>query len=317
MNVVHRYKMGGAVIASNYELTEMSAGPRPSPHEPVDLTITLDESPDPVWLDDGVVVSSTHDVELRRAGNRFVLDLHDSVMDLSADGRTLRAWASPGLDQNAFRHALLDVAIPYALSLQGRTVLHATAVALEGSAVAFIGHSGQGKSTLAAAVACRADAMLLADDCLCVADLGGTFVVEPSYPGMRLRPDSLHATFGRHGTADVGASSKKLIAPSAVTYSAALATVPLVALVLLDPQNDVCAPQLIRLGRAEAYMAVVRHRLQLDVGEGLHGSLLERFATLVDHVPTFRLRFVPAFESLGETVAAVVGAVRDAASSRG
>ena len=98
---------------------------------------------------------------------------------------------------------------------------------------------------------------------------------------------------------------------------AALTTVPLVALVLLDPQKDGCAPRLIRLRRAEAYMAVVRHRLQLDVGEGLHRSLLHRFTALVDNVPTFRLRFVPEFEFLEETVAAVVGAVRDAAAELG
>lgn len=55
----------------------------------------------------------------------------------------------------------------FLLALLGKTVLHASAVAVQGSALAFVGESGQGKSTLAALL-CTAGAELITDDVLVV-----------------------------------------------------------------------------------------------------------------------------------------------------
>ncbi|MDN5939474.1 MAG: hypothetical protein L0H83_12550, partial [Salinisphaera sp.] len=49
------------------------------------------------------------------------------------------------------------------LALAGETVLHASAVTVNGRAIAFAGHSGSGKSTVAA-MACAQGAGLLTDD---------------------------------------------------------------------------------------------------------------------------------------------------------
>jgi hypothetical protein len=58
------------------------------------------------------------------------------------------------------------------LALRGATVLHASAVAIGGRALALVGQSGRGKSTIAALL-CAADADLVTDDVL---------VVEPTRP---------------------------------------------------------------------------------------------------------------------------------------
>lgn len=56
----------------------------------------------------------------------------------------------------------------FLLSLRGHTVLHASAVSVGGRALAFVGQSGRGKSTLAALL-CGAGADLVTDDLLVVA----------------------------------------------------------------------------------------------------------------------------------------------------
>ena len=48
------------------------------------------------------------------------------------------------------RHLFLDSVIPLILSRREPLVLHASAILFDGRAIAFIGTSGQGKSTLAA-----------------------------------------------------------------------------------------------------------------------------------------------------------------------
>jgi hypothetical protein len=55
----------------------------------------------------------------------------------------------------------------FLLTLRGHTVLHASAVAIKGSALAFVGQSGRGKSTLAT-VLCLDGAQVVTDDVLSV-----------------------------------------------------------------------------------------------------------------------------------------------------
>jgi hypothetical protein len=63
--------------------------------------------------------------------------------------------------------------------------LHAAAVIISGKAVGFLGHSGHGKSTLAAAFT-QANYPLLTDDILMVEEKDGAFFARPGYPMMRL-----------------------------------------------------------------------------------------------------------------------------------
>jgi hypothetical protein len=72
---------------------------------------------------------------------------------------------------------------------RGRLVLHASAVAIDGQAVAFLGDSGWGKSTTAAALHARGHP-LVADDVAVVEPGEGRPVVVPAFPRLRLWPDA-------------------------------------------------------------------------------------------------------------------------------
>jgi hypothetical protein len=96
----------------------------------------------------------------------------------------------PGVPANSVRHLILDSVIALVLSLRGRAVFHASAIVTPDGACAFAAASGTGKSTLAASfqsLGCQT----LTDDCLLVEDDGSSVYGIPSYPGARLRQDSL------------------------------------------------------------------------------------------------------------------------------
>ena len=78
---------------------------------------------------------------------------------------------NPGVDAEAIASLLIATALPTVLWLQGRFVLHASAVRLPGcdKAIAFAGPSGVGKSTIAAALVARG-ADLLADDSMALSE---------------------------------------------------------------------------------------------------------------------------------------------------
>lgn len=102
---------------------------------------------------------------------------------------------APGIAESTIAHLILDHAIPRLLSLTpGFMVFHASAIRIENQVVAVLGQSGQGKSTLAAWFAARGFP-LLTDDCLVVRwdEAAGQWLAQPSYPSVRLWPDSVDA----------------------------------------------------------------------------------------------------------------------------
>jgi hypothetical protein len=102
--------------------------------------------------------------QLVRDGSGYHLRVHkvaDFFMDDSVCRLACRPWPHvlPGLAEAVLQATVLA----FALSLRGHTVLHASAVLADGSALAFAGPSGAGKSTVAALL-CAGGATLLADD---------------------------------------------------------------------------------------------------------------------------------------------------------
>lgn len=115
---------------------------------------------------------------------------------ISHSGRLVTYFSSPNIPKKTIRHLLLDQVIPRILGQEGKLVLHASAVKLTNTqAVAFIGASGRGKSTLASSFF-QWGAELLTDDCLLLDVSSKSAVAFPNYHGVRLFDDSAQSIFG-------------------------------------------------------------------------------------------------------------------------
>ena len=90
---------------------------------------------------------------------------------------------------------LLGPVLGFLLRLRGITCLHASAVAVEGCSVAFVGAEGSGKSTTAAAFAGLGYGVL-SDDIVTLVEQEGSFVVMPAYPYLCLWPESVKVLYG-------------------------------------------------------------------------------------------------------------------------
>jgi hypothetical protein len=90
---------------------------------------------------------------------------------------------------------LLGPVLGFVLRLRGVTCLHASAVAVDGQAIALVGSPGAGKSTIAAAFA-QCGFSVVADDVVALAEDGRNFQVQPGYPRLNLWSDSVRALFG-------------------------------------------------------------------------------------------------------------------------
>jgi hypothetical protein len=108
------------------------------------------------------------------------------------DGQEITIEAAGGVEARVLRLFLLGPALAVLLSQRGLLVLHASAVAVDGRAVGFLGESGQGKSTTAAAFHRRGHAVV-ADDVVAVRLEEGCPIVYPGYPQLKLWPEAAAA----------------------------------------------------------------------------------------------------------------------------
>jgi hypothetical protein len=92
--------------------------------------------------------------------------------------------AAHGADWEAF---LANQVLPFAALLNGMEVLHASAVAIDGGAVAIVAPTCGGKSSIAARLLLRG-AALVTDDVLALEPAGAAVLAHPGPTGFKLRP---------------------------------------------------------------------------------------------------------------------------------
>ncbi len=98
----------------------------------------------------------------------------------------------PDVDDRILRPCILGSAMSVILQQRGFLVLHASAVVMQGEAIAFLGASGAGKSTTASAFM-KHGYSVITDDVLAIQFKDGIPVVIPSYPFIKLLPDAVVA----------------------------------------------------------------------------------------------------------------------------
>lgn len=121
-----------------------------------------------------------------RDGTEFWLDRKGSSI--------WATWSGKSSLENSVSY-LLGPILGIVLRLRGTVCLHASAVALDGRCVAFVGAAGAGKSTTAAAFA-RSGYGIVSDDIVGLVERDQRFYVLPAYPQVCLWPESVEMLFG-------------------------------------------------------------------------------------------------------------------------
>lgn len=197
------------------------------------------------------------------------------------EGREILVAPAPAAPSWKVCWMLLGPAVALLLAQRGLLVLHAGTVRIGSSAVAFLGDSGQGKSTLVAALQARGHA-LVADEVTAV-DVGRQPpTVLPGVTTLRLWPDAIAALGDdpdRWPRVGPHVEKRTLQGTAHVTDT----TVPLAQIYLLsEGPTEAVTP----LQPQEAFMALVRHAYGVPGATSAH---LRRYACLANAVAVQRL----------------------------
>jgi hypothetical protein len=210
--MMHTSKAYGLTIRSSFPFPELTPAPVDAA---VDVTVELEhvEPAAPVLSEPGLSFW---------AGPGEAKLTYDGVGTYHvAGGRRMTIDALPGVDNREVRFFALGPAMAMLLHQRALLPLHANAVNVNGVGVLFMGFSGCGKSTTAAALCARGH-QLIADDISPVRWTDGGPVVLPGWPHMRLLPQSMTALGARmsgptlHGRTDKYAWHAQQFAPAPV-----------------------------------------------------------------------------------------------------
>jgi hypothetical protein len=180
------YLIGGITLVSEIALPELpliqqqSATPHPVQ---VRLGAVANHLPGAVELDPDCFATRT----------QYLLNIQGVARYLVTAGREIvvdPAAAAPALDVRGY---LLGSIFVVLCQQRGLLPLHASAIAGKSGVVAFLGNSGQGKSTLAAHLAQRGFRVLADDVCLIDAAQAGAAMVIPTAPWLKLWRNSLES----------------------------------------------------------------------------------------------------------------------------
>jgi hypothetical protein len=239
--------------------------------------------------------------EFYRTDTGYILRFPDLAdFGISADGTDVIAHPAEGEDAATVEHLYINQIVPLALSRQGRPTFHASVVTVPGGAVAFLGKTGMGKSTLAASFALN-DAAFLTDDALLIEETDKSCRALPSHASLRLWDDSVKELVGPHSTlaAEISYSSKaRLLAGKALAYRDEPQC--LLAAFLLERQR-VTKVSIRSLAGSESHMAWLRNSFLLDIEDReLLAQHFDWTLRIADTVPTFALDYPRDYGMLPE-----------------
>ena len=245
--------------------------------------------------------------EFHRTDSGYLLrfpELADFLISL--DGRAVACFPTPQSTADTVRHLHLNQVLPLALAKQGQLVLHASAVEIGAEAVAFIGASGRGKSTLAASFATNGF-RFLTDDGLLLAPAASGYQVLPSHPSIRLWDDSQQALISPDALTapPVQFTSKtRFLAGDDIVFCDQAR--PLRRIYFLGPGT---APQLTfeRVKPSEALIELVKHSFLLDIEErDMLAAQFDKFSNLVSQPICYRLDYPRRYADLALIRQAIV-----------
>jgi hypothetical protein len=272
------YRLFGLSVASEIPLPDLPEIPAPGGTDVIIRrgAVAAAADPEPIGL---YQPGETAILNIPDVGRYRIRDGGEIIVDPAADAS----------DRNV-RLFLLGSAFGAILHQRGALPLHANVIEIDGQAVAFMGHSGAGKSTMAAWFHDRGHAILGDDVCVVADGADGLPLAHFGLPRLRLWRDALELS-GRTVT-DYDLSfddMDKYDVPTSREPSTG--PVPLAAIYLLGVAEEGEAPQIRRLAGVEAVDALLANTyrgtyLKIMGGTSRH---LKQCLTLIGQVPVFRV----------------------------
>lgn len=263
---------------SAYELiieSEISLSAVVSPPKSPDVTVKIAD------------LSNTNSQETNdNKSNSILGNLPGVAKFLIKNGQKILVEPEQNIDETVLSPCILGSAMAILLQQRGLLVLHASCVVIKGNAVAFLGNSGDGKSTICSAFHNRGYS-ILTDDVMAIAIEENNIRVIPSIPEIKLRADSANSLGYQAGTlSPLHPLTKKRVhkIESGFTHQA----VSLKKIYLLDKGEK---NQIKPLSSQNSFIELVKHTRAVKTlkSQNLEQAHFNKCAIIAEKIPVCKL----------------------------
>jgi hypothetical protein len=297
---MYNYLGFGLHIASEIEFPELL----PADFESPDITISIGNAPQRLGGDDVV-----HKVKVSISSKEYLQDVADVAHYYAAGGNTIYIQPQQGADAKSIRLFALNNAMVAVLHQRNNGLLQASGVYHDDGVALFCGHTGAGKSTIAAMLWQRGYKVFSDDVCVLKTAEGNskTTMAIPSYPMMQLWADS----FAKIGweLPDDGARLRPGLAKFGRLYHEGYeaAPMPVKRVFILNAFSQARQIGIKKLGPIEAFNALqqsaYRYGQITDVkGKSHHFTIMSKLAA---GVQVYLINRAPGGNTLHEVVALI------------
>jgi hypothetical protein len=275
---VYFYTAFGLCFATEFPCPELAPG-RGSP----DVLIRYGVVPTTL------AVAKKSGVCYQAAPGQLLLTVDGVARFMVQDGAEIIVERAPECDDDSLRLFLLGSVIGALLQQRGTLTLHSSVIEVDDGCVGFLGHSGVGKSTQAAALLHRGYRLLTDDVCAITLAPNATPLVHPGYPQMKLWADTLTKLA-------MSPETLRPVRPQLGKHAWTVATAfcpetrPLRRLYALDTTNTAdLTVQAVE--RGEKFQVLKNHTYRALFLDGLDGRVphFHVCATVAQRVPVYRI----------------------------
>lgn len=292
------YVFGGITLSSQILLPELSGlAQECAAPDPVSIRVGEVGAPWP-----GAVEL---DPDCFATAEKYLLRIPGLAAYEVTNGTVIVVHPAVGADMLDVRAYLLGTVFMVLCQQRGLLPLHGSAVSVAGGVAAFLGRSGQGKSSLAAHLAERGLPVIADDVCLIDPAAEGEVMVTPVAPWLKLWRSSLH-TLGRDeiGLERVFSAEDKFRLP----LTSAADPQPIRALIFLDSEDKATKVTVMEeISRPEAIPLLMNltHQAYVLEATGQRQQSFLRCGRVLSQAKAYRLRRPWGLEHLQATVDAV------------
>ncbi len=298
-----RFRLYGLNVASNRRIEGLAASKRDcKPDLHILFAARRGRTPPDAGLEP-LAVPDDGNVQylrvLRRGDGAFIFRFDNGArFEVSAGGARIAASWPASITFADVTSYLLGPVLGYVVRLRGTICLHASAVLVDGAAVAFLGPSGAGKSSMCAYFAQRG-AAVLTDDVLALRRGRGGFYVLAGPARVRLWPDSVRHLYGARAVLPRVLPSERNWDKRYRDFAPGVASARLVA-IYARGAGDAPKPRVSAATGRDAFLrlAASRYPVRLPV-PGRGDEEFEVLASLAESVPLRSVRARRRFDGMG------------------
>lgn len=238
--------------------------------------------------------------QLSRSGpGSWCLHVPEIADYLMCDGSKIDVSPAPGVKDGHIELFLAGSALGAILHQRGLHCLHAATVEIDGSAIAFVGVQGAGKSTLAAKMAATGH-RVLGDDVIVLAPGKGGIEAHPGAVRFKMWRESLDA-LGLSPGRQVGDRVEKFYVDPPGPIESAPSRLGAVVELRRAAETDSIAVERIPQLAAIDLVSAHTYRAEWIALMGARERHFEQCATVASHVPVWRLARPDGLNRLGPT----------------